>query len=697
MFDILRKKIKEIFTNQHINLPTTLKQDQKEQAVYKSFIDYVWSGKENFYIPTTINYSTKKSVFEEYLENVKKSNESRKELIGFDKKIEEISENSLLQQNKILGFSIAFLIVLIVIKILYVLTETIYNSIVLDGIASPDLTVAQLENIEFLGHVVSSVGFIILILPLLYKLSYYFTLKDIKGGFLRLVFMSILAFFLFLITFRVFEIIMDTLVERVSEQRYDAYYITMLKQGILNDVLSYSTLIDPESSSEERPQYQNFSTEDKVILLNLYLLLFSEENVVDKMINRGIDNIYKLKLANFIKEDYPEKEANVLRLAKRVRFFWKKYNELKEEANKKISGIKNEETILNVYQEFMKGLSTDYTVYQLKQERIAHKISFSLKGTSSKDSKKIKEEWLQSAGDISMHLDTYEEYLNDFKVKQQIIEKAKKRLGISLGYEFNYTLESFTEYYLNSYDDVKETIVRNSVTNALKRFGIKQVDLNLSWEEFVTQPFIITLLEKRISDAEVREHVIKLVKERNVAHFYDHVYLPKIEQMLQQSIYISKEDFNTTKQELGNMAIKSLYIPPVAIAFSSLFGLLNFVILIVMSIFVVVWYLKIRTLPASIKNIVSIKFTILASKVLLIAVLVSFPFVINKDAFAEYPVIEKIKKSEHDLAVEGFLNSLHVLLTYEQYVYATGKKLRGYLDSATLEQYGIKPLKERDK
>jgi len=694
MIEKIAQKAKNIFNTKHISLPTTLKPSLKERAVYKSLMDYIWSGKETFYVPTTIETTTKKSVFEEYLEHVRKSNLSKKELMGDSKNIEEPTENSLLQQNKILGFSIAFLVVLLVIKLLYVLTETVYNSIVLDGIASSDLTIEQLNNIESLGHVVSSVGFIILILPLLYKLAYYFTLKDIKGGMLRLIFMIILAFFLFLITFRVFENIMETLVERASNQRYNAYYVTILKQGILNDVLSYSTLIDPKSDGEKSPKNQKFSVEDKVILLNLYLLLFSEENVVDKMIDKGVENIYRLRLGEYIKKDYPLQEENVLRIANRVRFFWKKYNELKIEANNKINDAKSEKAILKSYKDFMESLNNSYVKYQLEQDRIAHKISFSLQGKNNKSSRNIKEEWLQSVGDISMHLNTFEEYLTDFKIKKRIIEKAQEDIGISLGYEFDYSLESFTKYYLNSYNDIASAIIKNNVKKALYRFGIRDIKLDLDWEKFVDQPFIMDLLKKRISDDEIREHVIKLVKERNIDHFYKHIYLPKVEQLFKKSIYISEEEFHNGKEELGDMAIKSLYIPPVAIVFSSLFGLLNFVILVVMSLFVVVWFLKLRKIRASIKNIVSIRFTLLSSKIMLVALLIGFPFILNKNAFKEYPVIEQMQSYDNDQTVQSFLNTLHILLSYEHIIYSVGKEIRKYIDEDLLKEYGIKPTVE---
>jgi len=694
MIEKIKLKAKNIFNAKHINLPTTLQSSLKERAVYKSLMDYIWSGKETFYVPTTIETSTKKSVFEEYLEHVKQSNLSKKELMGDDKNIEEPAENSLLQQNKILGFSIAFLVVLLVIKLLYILAETIYNSIVLDGIASSSLTIEQLNNIERLGHIVSSVGFIILILPLLYKLAYYFTLKDIKGGMLRLIFMLILAFFLFLITFRVFEVIMDTLVERASKQRYNAYYVTMLKQGILNDVISYSTLIDPKSDVEEKPINQKFTVEDKVILLNLYLLLFSEENVVDKMIEKGVENIYRLRLGEYIKKDYPTQEENVLRVANRVRYFWKKYNELKIEANKKITDAKSEKAILKSYQNFMETLNNDYIKYQLEQERIAHKISFSLQGKSNKSSRTIKEEWLNSVGDISMHLDTFEEYLTDYKIKKRIITKAQNSIGISLGYEFDYSLESFTNYYLNSYDNIAKAIIKNSVEKSLYRFGIRDIKLNLDWNKFVDQPFIANLLKKRISDDNIRKHIVKLVKERNITHFYDHIYLPKVEELFKQSIYISEDQFQNEKKEVGDMAIKSLYIPPVAILFSSIFGLLNFVIFVVMSIFVIIWFLKLRKIKASIKNIVSIRFAILSSKIMLIALLIGLPFILNKNAFKEYPVIEQMKNYENDQTVQSFLNTLHVLLTYENIIYAVGKELRKHINEELLESYGIKPSSE---
>jgi len=697
MIKKIQQKIKEIFGANHINLPTTLKSSLQERAVYKSLLDYVWSGKETFYIPTSIETDLSKNVFEEHLDHVRKSNLSKDELIGHDNKIDEANENSLLQQNKILGFSIAFLIVLLVIKFLYVLTETVYNSIVLDGIASSTLTIEQLTNIEKMGHLVSSVGFIILILPFIYKLSYYFTLKDIKGGMLRLIFMLILAFFLFLITFRVFETLMETLVERASNQRHNAYYITMLKQGILNDVISYSTLIDPKESEKVKSENNNFSIEDKVILLNLYLLLFSEENVVEKMIEKGVNNIYRLKLGEYIKKDYPLQEENVLRLANRVRFFWKKYNELKIEANQKITNAKDEAAILKTYESFMSTLSDDYTNYQLEQERIAHKISFSLQGKNSKDSSSIKDEWLKSVGDISMHLNSFEEYLTDFRIKKMIIENAQENLGIALGYEFDYSLESFTKYYLNSYEAVADAIIKNSVKKALNRFGIKDVKLNLDWNTFVEQPFIMELLKKRISDDEIRGHVIKLVQERNITHFYDHIYLPKVEELFKQSIYVTQKQFEDEKRELGDSAIKSLYIPPVAIAFSSLFGLLNFVIFIVMSLFVIIWFAKLRTVRASLKNIISIRFAILSSKIMLIALLIGTPFVINKNPFKEYPIIEQMQENKNDKSLQVFLNTLHILLNYEYVIYNVGKELRKYIDEDVLKSYGIKPTSKLDK
>lgn len=600
-----------------------------------------------------------------------------------------------INENRVFGFSIYFLIFLIAAKFIYIVVEMVYNSIVLDGNSTLGLSVENLHNIEQMGLLVSSTGFILLILPLIYKFSLYFTVRDTRNAVLRMIFIALTSFFLFLVTYNSFHMFTNYILDRAKQERYNAYYLTMLKEGILNNILSYSSfMIDKNTDA----QNHSFSVEDKVVGLNLYLLLFVDHRVIQKMVDEGAENIYKLKLKEFIASDYPDKEARIINLAARVRYFWHKYNKLKENANKELALLVKSENIQRHYSRFIGNIEDDYELYRYNSENFQNTIAISLDDSRDVLSSPPKEQLKISRPDIEQNLNSFNEYIHSDSVKKHMIELAEKKYHIRLGYEFDGTFESFKKYYLNSLDLLAATIIHKKVQKKLQKYGVRKADLDYDWKKFISLPFIEELLQKRIPDKTLRHQVLSIIKDKDIKRFYSEIYLPEIEKLMKESIYISKERFDTDPkaQKIGDDALKLLYIPPLAIFFSSLFGVLNFIIMLVYILFLVLWFKKFKTMQLTTWKVIRIKSSLLATNLLFASILIYVPIRLSEKKAHNYPILNRLFTEDAQNINQPFLYTMQWLLSAEPMIYTIGKSARAFLPTDFIKRYGIHDAEKRE-
>ena len=77
--------------------------------------------------------------------------------------------------------------------------------------------------------------------------------------------------------------------------------------------------------------------------------------------------------------------------------------------------------------------------------------------------------------------------------------------------------------------------------------------------------------------------------KEDTSEFYSKFYKPKFKDKYVKKYLLSKENFEDTQyQELGDNAIKHLYIPPFAIGMSLIAGILNLVSVIIMILFIII-------------------------------------------------------------------------------------------------------------
>ncbi len=620
--------------------------------------------------------SPPKTVYDKYL---KRDEDSR-------------SQRKMSKEIRVFGFSISFLIFLITAKIIYIIIEMIYNSIVVDGNSTLGLSIEELHNIEHLGLLVSTTGFILLILPFIYKFSHYFTLGDIRNAFLRAIFIITSSFFIFLLTFNTFQSLTSYIIDQAKDERYNAYYLTMLKDGMLNNILGYSSFIVDKHSDAEPHHY---SVEDKVVGLNLYLLLHTDDQVIKKMVNQGIDNIYRFKLKKFIETDYALKEAKIINLASRVRYFWHKYNLLKEEANEEISHLKDPNMSEQKFHSFMQELQLRYDLFRIDQEHFKNRIKICLNPTEERTSS-LQKEWETAHGSANFNINTFDEYLNDEAIRINVATLAEKQFHIRLGYEFNGTYESFIPYYQNSIDLLSQEIIYQRVEKKLGRYGLRDVSLDYDWDTFVTQPFLDDLMKKRIDNKQLREKVLSIIIDQNMHRFFDEIYLPEVEKLVKKSIYISRDDFKNDldSQQIGDNALRLLYIPPLAIFFSSVFGVLNMIVLVAYIFLLLWWFYSIKNQKLDRIRLAKIRGTFFALQMIFAAILIYIPIKESTSKTEDYPILHQLFTVDSQQINRPFLYTMQWLLSSEPIIYAIGKKSRHYLDSELLLTYGIKKTEQ---
>ena len=139
-------------------------------------------------------------------------------------------------------YSIFFIILIILIKIIYLFFESDYNSHLINVVSDPSATKDILEELEKYGHRLSSIGLTLLLVPFLYLLLKRI-IKD-KRIYLSSLFLASIV--IYNITYSILTQIIDEFVERNKHLQYNSYYTTMFKYGMLNQEIGYSSFIPKE-------------------------------------------------------------------------------------------------------------------------------------------------------------------------------------------------------------------------------------------------------------------------------------------------------------------------------------------------------------------------------------------------------------------------------------------------------------------
>ncbi len=588
-----------------------------------------------------------------------------------------------------------FLLALIAAKLIYLGFESYYNGFVIDVVTSPHVDQDLLLKLENFGNRISSVGITLLLIPIYYLVAKkYFGFHTGVMIILVLV-LSVSSYFAIHkgLNRAVFEI-----VKQNKDKRYESYYIELFKYGMLTGKLGYSSFIPKEN-------LDNLSIYDKVMISNLFLLTQIDKELIKKFVTRGKESFFDIYIHKYFQTDYNEARYRFEDMALRIQEDWDLYNEGISAINKKFSSIDSQEKLDAKYAAFTKEIKRDYTKYRINVRQYTNILNDNLsqsqqlnrdlinyfdKGASIVHKKEyenimqkyfgkdidpnrwcegricpvtrrvtqvIEEEtfsqWNKEHDGLPLNL-SQKQYFKHPSVHEKIIAKLRKE-GISVKNSFNYSKQEYIAGYMKTVDaqfQKQKQILQNEFAD---KTGIKGIDLGLSFVQFASK------YKKEImylyKEEKYGHLMYQMVLEGDLTGFYDRLYKPMLREKYYDQAFPEEKDFKIKLAEYGDTAIKMLYIPPFAIFMSLVAGLLNFVSVIVLIIF----------LPFYMKSGIGMIAAKTAAKVLIFAMLIYVPYTIGKknDILAPYSVLESFKGSAYD----PYMQTLNWLLVVEAFNY----------------------------
>lgn len=612
-----------------------------------------------------------------------------------------------------------FLAFIILAKILYLGVEVFYNAELINTITTKDVTQESLEYLEKLGHNISSVGFTLLLTPLLYLLYKKLFKSNI---FLRKSSLFISMIGLFFGFHMLLTTLMDKIIDVNKEKRYSSYYISAFKYGMLSNNFGYESFIPREN-------FNHLNAADKVILSNIFLLNYIDESIITKLINNAQEQMVDVLLLKYNRNNYEKTQKNFEDKAKEIIDAYNSYIYNTAKLNKNFAKVDNITALNNQYSKFIDTLKSKYKTYEINVKEFEKSVK--------KNALEITNEKIDSHIDTTyVDLEKYFKYQGYGKAERQYKEKMNEEFGhyikpnkwcknqscpsrsaIKKILHREKQKEIYSKVYSKVYHEAYKKFKRRSggippdlnqrqfykyskvKQRAIRELGNKGLivsnHFNYSKKQFakaykskVNKEF---KLAKKKFIKELRKQTAKpltfgltynqflyyfkydftkeygkkdgmilynMVKRKDTTNFYETFYKPKIKREHLGEYLLSKKDFQTNRYaQKGDNSIKHLYIPPFAIAMSLIAGVLNFVS--VVSMLLVIMFKIDRFEPITqfiLKNIM---------KIAILSLVVLYPFYEMKDSdiLKEYKALEKIKEIEHG---QEYLELLKWIIVYEK-------------------------------
>jgi len=591
-----------------------------------------------------------------------------------------------------------FLAFIIISKIIYLGVEVFYNGYLIDIITSASVTQESLEYIESLGHNVSSVGLTLLVLPFFYLLYRKFITAESKVMIATLT--GITLVILFFVFHSLLASLMDKIVEDNKSKRYTSYYISAFKYGMLNGSLGYESFM-PKS------HLKNPTIEDKVILSNIFLLNFIDEKLIDKFVARGQDQFADVFILKYGHDDYIKAENKFETEVSSIVDGYNKYLNKSKEINEKFSKLDNAMVLDAEYQDFTGKLRQKYADYEKKV--IAFERSVNLSDSKrnktynklkkyfdnqgySQAKRRYKAEMNRKFGhyitpsrwcnggycpsnraiDQVVYTEGYRKFIKKTggippdlgqrafykhtKVKKRVISELKAK-GLRVPNSFNYSKAQFASAYKAKINR-EFSKVKKKFSAELKQETGKYIQFGLNYNQFVYK--FKSDFTKEVGK-KWGQVLYTMAKAKDTSKFYSKFYKPKYKDEYLRDFLLTKSDFNGDKhKELGDGSVKHLFIPPFAIGMSLIAGILNFVSVVVILIFLVI---RLDRLDS--KRQFLIKGTV---KLIILSTLILYPYYKMQEynALEGYTALEKVKESETGAK---YLNILEWIMVYEKFGY----------------------------
>lgn len=519
---------------------------------------------------------------------------------------------------KHLRYPLPLFIALLTAKLVYIFIESGYNYDVLSVTTNSEISRHAIESLNDRGHIIASIGFTLLCIPLFYI---FVRQKNQLTMWLSLVIFSVISFTSFHFSL---NYLVDTIVEKNQDKRYEAYYTNLMKYGMIDGIIYYNSFIP-----KERLEKPNIN--DKILLTNIFLLSGSDNDLIDKFRKKGEKNTIELYLQKYQKDNYQQKLSQFKSLYSEVEDKWIEFNNEKKKLSKQLHELNDENSIKSAFNKMDKQLSDDYKRYQEAYRNIKKTVA---EKTSLKDLREMKkslnkyfkyqryqkakvsyrermlekfgrfiepEIWKNKGGVI-----TYQSI--EKVIKEQIELKVKdKAFGLSSGLtksafikntkikievanklrtndilipsSFDYSYAQFKKYYELMVHKKLGNISNQFSQELEKKIGVNDLTLETNWEAYINSVYLEDQIlrkigEKNRNDIELYQ---KVLLSQNLNNFRKMVYMPKALALASENIIHEKSQFEINEKiaDKGDQAIKLLYIPPIALGLSIIALLLN--------------------------------------------------------------------------------------------------------------------------
>ena len=590
-----------------------------------------------------------------------------------------------------LKYPLYLFIAIFVAKLGYIVIESYYNYHVLVTTTQANLTKEMLDDLNENGHLISAFGLTVLLVPFFY---FFVRRQDTKMIYTVL---SIATFVTYIGVYNLLNVAVDKIVEANKDKRYEAFYITLFKYGLINNKFSYNSFI-----SSKKIKNNDLSVNDRILLTNSFLLLYADQKLIEKLKQRGRVAAADLYIQKFAKDDYDMKYAAFKSSTQEIAKLWKEFNNARANLNQKLKTTPNQKEIKKSYKKLISSLKTGYKEYK----KLWYKID---KETTPTKLKKIKtklakyfryqnysraqREYKRTMQEKFGHYIEPSRWKNEYGnlttaqikrvITEEIMKKAKakklkniprglsqkgfaynldvkievakelRKQGIKIPYDFDYSFKQFKKYYNIAYTKKLNQAPAQFYAKLKQKVGKNDLRLDMDWHDFVHSKYIRNKVASKVQtdDPKDIDNILKAIESKDLGNFKKKIYLPKIIKQVVESYEYKKEDFldGHKAAKSGDEAIKALYIPPFALAVSILALLLNIVTVVVMILEATGKFSKI---------------SVFMVKVLLIVAIFIIPFVTEYEGLKN-KAVEKISNED----MKKYLNFLNWLSFYESINY----------------------------
>jgi len=542
-------------------------------------------------------------------------------------------------------YGLGFLLFIIFAKLSYLFLEVYYNGYLIEVITNNTVTPALLEELESLGHNVSSIGLTLLLTPLFYLLFKRYV------HFPKVVPLAVAAFMV--LSFFTFHSLLTSLMEKVvetyKEKRYSSYYVSTFKYAMLNGSLGYETFMPKEN-------LKNFDVLDRVLVANMFLLNYIDDSLIDNLIDRGQEQFIDVFILKYSLADYDKSRTSFENRVKTITNDYNDYIKKSKLINAKFNGMDSDAIVSKMYAQFTKALNNQYQKYEKAVIKYEEAIDVEdPKKYAILEKKALRKFHLKYKGlptDLSARA-----FYNHKIVRAATIKKLKEK-GLYVSKNFNYSKADFAKAYKNKIHRAFKKEKKQFYAQLKETTG-RSLPFGLSYSQFAYRFKNDFQAEFGDKYSKVAYHMLV---NRDSSEFYEKLYKPYFTENNLDKYLLSRADFEgDNNAKLGDSAIKHLYVPPFAIAISLLTGILNFISVVA---FLVFMFLKL--------NVSSSKEFFLKSafKLVLLAAFYFYPYyeVNNLHILQKYKALEKLQENE---TAAPYIKVLEWIMVYEKVTYQT--------------------------